>query len=72
MIRVWLLTYVLLAAAAGASGASVDAPALLKESDKLRNGWPTYVVQVKISNYEAGKQDESHLYGVAQKGTEKT
>jgi len=72
MIRAWLLIHVLLVAAAAASAAPVDAQALLKESDKLRNGWPSYVVHVKISNYEAGKQDEAHLYGVAQKGTEKT
>jgi outer membrane lipoprotein-sorting protein len=72
MLRIWLLICGLLTAAVAASSSPVDAQALLKESDKLRNGWPSYVVQVKISNYEAGKQDEAHLYGVSQKGTEKT
>lgn len=52
--------------------AAPDAQALLKQSDALRNGWQSYVVRVKISNFEAGKEDESHLYGVSQKGTEKT
>ena len=49
-----------------------DAEALLKRSDLFRNGWPAYVVQVKISDFEAGKSDEEHLYEVSQKGTEKT
>jgi outer membrane lipoprotein-sorting protein len=49
-----------------------DAEALLKRSDTYRNGWPTYVVQVKITDYEAGKADEEHLYEVSQKGTDKT
>jgi outer membrane lipoprotein-sorting protein len=51
---------------------SVDAQALVERSDATRNGWSSYGVRVKISNYEAGKQDEEHLYQVSQKGTEKT
>lgn len=38
----------------------------------IRNGWSSYSVRVKISNYEAGKEDEEHLYQVSQKGAEKT
>ena len=49
-----------------------DAEALLKRSDTYRNGWPSYVVQVKITDYEAGKSDEEHLYEVSQKGADKT
>ena len=32
----------------------------------------SYVVHVKITDYESGKPDEEHLYEVSQKGTEKT
>jgi outer membrane lipoprotein-sorting protein len=66
---------VLLSAAAGGMAATisnVDAQALLKQSDMERNGSENYVVRVKIKNYEAGKADEEHLYGVSQKGLDKT
>ncbi len=49
-----------------------DAEALLKQSDHFRNGWPSYVVHVKITDYEADRPDEEHLYEVSQKGTDKT
>jgi len=49
-----------------------DAEALLKQSDRFRNGWPSYVVHVKITDFEAGRRDEEHLYEVSQKGTDKT
>jgi outer membrane lipoprotein-sorting protein len=52
--------------------AAPDAMELLKRSDSFRNGWPSYVLRVKISNYENGKPDEESLYEVSQKGTEKT
>jgi outer membrane lipoprotein-sorting protein len=50
----------------------VDAEAVLKHSDTYRNGWPSYVLHVKITNYESGRADEEKLYEVSQKGTEKT
>ncbi len=50
----------------------VDAEALLKRSDSFRNGWPSYVAHVKITNFESGKPDEEALYQVSQKGTDKT
>jgi len=52
--------------------ATPDAQALLKRADSFRNGWPSYTVHVKITNYESGKPDEEKLYEVSQKGTEKT
>jgi outer membrane lipoprotein-sorting protein len=63
----FLLTCVLVGRAA-----TPDAEALLKRSDTYRNGWPSYVVRVKITNVEQGKTDEEQLYEVSQKGTEKT
>lgn len=54
------------------TGAPVDAEAVLKRSDAYRNGWPSYVLHVKITNYESDKADEEKLYEVSQKGTEKT
>ncbi len=55
-----------------AAPAAPDAEALLKRSDTFRNGWPSYVVHVKITDYESGRSDEEHLYEVSQKGTDKT
>jgi outer membrane lipoprotein-sorting protein len=56
-----------------AASASVpDATELLKRSDTYRNGWPSFVIRVKITNYESGKPDEERLYEVSQKGTDKT
>jgi outer membrane lipoprotein-sorting protein len=52
--------------------AAPDATAVLKRSDGYRNGWPSYVLHVKITNFESGKADEEKLYEVSQKGTEKT
>jgi len=67
----WLLAGGALSAFAAALP-NIDAQALLRESDILRNGSSSYVVRVKITNFEAGKQDEEHLYGVSQKGLDKT
>jgi outer membrane lipoprotein-sorting protein len=54
------------------TAAPVDAEAVLKRSDMYRNGWPSYVLHVKITNFESGRADEEKLYEVSQKGTEKT
>jgi outer membrane lipoprotein-sorting protein len=55
-----------------ATAGTPDAAALLKQSDRFRNGWPSFVVHVKITDFAAGKADEEHLYEVSQKGTDKT
>jgi outer membrane lipoprotein-sorting protein len=77
----WLLRSLLLAvtiafliawAALGHAATAPDATALLKRSDSYRNGWPAYTLRVKLTNYEANKSDEDHLYEVSQKGTDKT
>ena len=61
------------AAPAATGTASVpDATELLKRSDAFRNGWPSFVTHVKITNFESGKPDEEKLYEVSQKGTDKT
>ena len=49
-----------------------DATSLLKRSDGYRNGWPSFSLRVKITDYESGKSDEEHFYEVSQKGTDKT
>jgi outer membrane lipoprotein-sorting protein len=66
----FLLTCALISHAA--TQGAPDAEALLKRSDAYRNGWPSYVTRVKITNYESGKSDEEKLYEVLQKGTERT
>src|SRR5215469_7712383 len=70
MLLGFLITCTLVCHAASAT--VPDAEALLKRSDSFRNGWPSYVTRVKITNYESGKPDEEKLYEVSQKGTEKT
>ena len=75
MLVGFLITCALVGHAAPASAASAqvpDATDLLKRSDAFRNGWPSFVTHVKITNFEAGKADEEELYQVSQKGTDKT
>jgi len=75
ILRSFLLLFTLalvLTCALVCRAATPDAEALLKHSDTYRNGWPSYVVDVKITSYEAGKSDEQHLYQVSQKGTDRT
>jgi len=75
VLRIYLLLFFigfLLACALVCRAATPDAEALLKRSDEYRNGWPSYVLRVKITHYESGKADEDKLYEVSQKGTEKT
>jgi outer membrane lipoprotein-sorting protein len=78
ILRTFLLLFfvglLLACAMAGraAAPATIDAEALLKQSDTFRNGWPSFVARVKITDYESGKADEEKLYEVSQKGTDKT
>ena len=75
VLRTLLLLFLaafLITCAVVAHAAPPDAEALLKRSDSYRNGWPSYVLHVKITNFESGKSDEERLYEVSQKGTEKT
>jgi outer membrane lipoprotein-sorting protein len=58
--------------ASRAAPPSPDAEALLRQSDRFRNAWPSYVVHVKITDFAAGRPDEEHLYEVSQKGADKT
>jgi outer membrane lipoprotein-sorting protein len=79
MSKCWLRTLLLLllislafACCRPGRAATPDAEALLKRSDAFRNGWPAYMVAVRITNYESGKPDEEKLYEVSQKGTDRT
>jgi outer membrane lipoprotein-sorting protein len=75
ILRIYLTLFLvgfLLTCALVCHAATPDAEALLKRSDAYRNGWPSYVLRVKITHYEAGKADEEKLYEASQKGTEKT
>ncbi len=66
------LLVVVLTAALSGWAATPDAQALLKQSDGARNGWPSFVAKIKITNFESGKEDEEHLFEVSQKGVDKT
>jgi outer membrane lipoprotein-sorting protein len=70
MLVAFLITCTLVCHAASAT--APDAEALLRRSDSFRNGWPSFVTRVKITNYESGKSDEERYYEVSQKGTDKT
>jgi outer membrane lipoprotein-sorting protein len=75
VLRTFLLLFLagfLLTCALVARAATPDAEAILKRADTYRNGWPSYVLKVKITNFESGRPDEEKLYEVSQKGTEKT
>ena len=72
LITCALVVHAAPAAAATGTAAVPDAADLLKRSDGYRNGWPSFVTHVKITNFEAGKPDEEKLYEVSQKGTDKT
>ena len=75
MLAGFLVTCALVCHAAPAATGTADVPDatdLLKRSDAFRNGWPSFVTHVKITNFEAGKPDEEKLYEVSQKGTDKT
>jgi len=78
VLRVFLLillvgfVFACVAVSRAATLATPDAEAVLKRSDGYRNGWPSYVLHVKITNFESNKADEQKLYEVSQKGTEKT
>src|SRR5580658_369970 len=74
-LRWYLIVFfsgLLVACALVCHAATPDAEALLKQSDHFRNGWPSYVVHVKITDFAAGRSDEEHLYEVSQKGTDNT
>jgi outer membrane lipoprotein-sorting protein len=49
-----------------------DPRQLLRLSDGYRNGWDSFVLNVRIITYENGRPDEAHLYQVYQKGADKT
>ncbi len=70
VVVAFLIAYAVVGHAA--SPDTPDAAALLKRSDAFRNGWPSYSLHVKITNYESDKSDEEELYQVSQKGTDKT
>jgi outer membrane lipoprotein-sorting protein len=71
LVACFLFTCIVVAGHA-ATPTTPDAEAILKRSDTYRNGWPSYVLHVKITSYESGKSDEEKLYEVSTKGTEKT
>jgi len=58
--------------AAACQAAAPDAQALLAGYDRLRNGWDSFSVRVRIQTFENGKADEAYDYEVYQKGAERT
>jgi len=74
VVLAFLVTWAIVGHAESAGGVAplVNADALLKKSDTYRNGWPSFTLRVKITNFESGKPDEEKLYEVSQKGTDRT
>ena len=59
VLRTFLLLFIvsfLLACALVCRAEAPDANALLKRSDAYRNGWTAYVLKVKITHFESGKE----------------
>ena len=71
LLAAFLITWAVVCRAA-TPASTPDADAILKHADTFRNGWSSYVLHVKITNFEGDKSDEVKLYEVSQKGTEKT
>ena len=71
LLTAFLITWAVVCRAA-TPASTPDADAILKHADTFRNGWSSYVLHVKITNFEGDKSDEVKLYEVSQKGTEKT
>ena len=63
---------VLLLAATLEADSLPDPAALLRQSDHARNGWNSFVVRVRITTYESGKEDEQHLFEVSMKGFDRS
>lgn len=73
VVLAFLVTWALVGHAESAGVAPlVSADALLKKSDTYRNGWPSFTLRVKITNFESGKSDEEKLYEISQKGIDRT
>jgi outer membrane lipoprotein-sorting protein len=70
--KILCVVFAFVVCSGAASWTNAGAQALLKQSDLRRNGWSSFVGRVTITNYEAGKPDEEHLYQVSQKGLDKT
>ena len=69
VLRTFLIIFVIgflitFALVSHAEPTSPDALAILKRADTFRNGWPSYVLHVKITNFESDKADEEKLYEV--------
>jgi outer membrane lipoprotein-sorting protein len=71
LIAAFLITWAVVCRAATPTS-TPNADDLLKHADTFRNGWTSYVLHVRITNFEGDKSDEVKLYEVSQKGTEKT
>ena len=70
-------TTIALAVAALTLGTSLFAAAptaeqILTGIDKTRNGWSSYVVDIKISNFKQGKSVDGNAYQVFIKGADRT
>lgn len=53
-------------------GAAPTAEQLLANVDRTRNGWSSFVVDVKINNFKNGKAADQNAYQVFIKGTDRT
>jgi outer membrane lipoprotein-sorting protein len=72
MKKTLTLAIAALAAAASLFAALPTAEQLLTGIDRSRNGWSSYVVDVKISNFKGGKAADTNAYQVFIKGADRT
>ena len=66
------LTAITLLAAATLHAAPPTGDQILNSVDRTRNGWDSFVVDVKINNFKNGRSVDENLYQVSIKGTDRT
>jgi hypothetical protein len=66
------LTFLGLFAASVLHAATPTAEQILSSVDRTRNGWSSFVVDVKINNFRNGKSVDQDAYQVFIKGTDRT
>ncbi len=67
-----LLCYTLTLLVVGKLSAQNTAAEILHAADQYRNGWPSFVVHTRITNFKNNKQDDVDDFEVMIKGEDKT
>ena len=72
LLRLTGMTLLPILFAATLPAAAPTADQILSSVDRTRNGWTSFVVDVKINNFKNGKPSDQNAYQVFIKGTDRT